>query len=94
MNPTNRTAIKPEDILADTEDFITLNGVTVRKGSLAAFLKNIDILEDFQPSEEGKASALGMLKQLAPAVIASGLYKHAIFKNKFVQDILDMSSKT
>jgi hypothetical protein len=81
--------VKPEDVLADAEDFVTLNGVTVRKGSIAAFLKNIDLLEDSDSSELQKAAALDALRALAPAMIASGLTKHATFRNKSVHDILD-----
>jgi|GEM_PF-5456964 len=30
-----------------------------------------------------------MIKELAPAVIALGLYRHVTFKNKTVEDILN-----
>ncbi len=80
--------IKPDDILPDTENSVELNGVIVRKGSIAAFLKNIDLFEDSNSSETEKAAALDMVKQLAPAVVASSLHKHAIFKNKVIQEIL------
>jgi hypothetical protein len=85
------SGIKPDDILADHQDFVTLNGVTIRKGSIAAFLKNIDLLENPQSSQEEKLGALHMLKLLAPGIIASNLYKHALFKNETVQKILDDS---
>lgn len=81
-------AIKPDDILADTEDFVELNGLTVRKGSIAAFLKNIDLFEDSNSTEAQKAEALKMIKELAPAIIASGLHRHATFKNKTIENIL------
>lgn len=81
-------AIKPDDILADTEDFVELNGLTVRKGSIAAFLKNIELFEDSNSTEAQKAEALNMIKELAPAIIASGLHRQATFKNKIVENIL------
>jgi hypothetical protein len=81
--------IRPDDVLADTENFTNLNGITIRKGSIAAFLKNIDLLEDLHSSSLEKAAALDMIKQLAPAIIASRLHKHAIFKNKVVQEIIE-----
>jgi hypothetical protein len=81
-------AIKPDDILADTENFAELNGLTVRKGSIAAFLKNIDLFEDSNSNEAQKSAALEMIRELAPAIIASGLHRHARFKNKIIEDIL------
>jgi len=81
-------AIKPDDILADSENFVELNGLTIRKGSIAAFLKNIDLFEDSNSNEVQKAAALEMIKELAPAIIAAGLHRHARFKNKIIEDIL------
>lgn len=84
--------ISPSDILSDSDDYINLNGVSARKGSIAAFLKNIDILES-EESAEAKEAAFGMLKELAPVIVATSLHKHAVFKNKIVQDVLDNFSK-
>lgn len=85
----NTSGIKPNDILADGESFVELNGMTVRKGSIAAFLKNIDLFEDPHSSEEQKDLALEMIRELAPAVAAAGLHRHAQFKNKIVEEILN-----
>jgi hypothetical protein len=54
---TNK-GIRPNDILADAENFIELNGVTVRKGSIGAFLKNIDLFEDLNSTESQKEAVL------------------------------------
>lgn len=85
----NKKGIRPDDVLPDTESFVNLNGITVRKGSIAAFLKNIDLLEDLHSSEQEKAAALDMIKQLVPVIRASGLHKHVIFKNQIVQEALE-----
>ena len=82
-------AIKPEDVLADQENFADFEGITVRKGSVAAFLKNIDMLDEERNSAEQRAAALEQIQQLAPAMVVLGLYKHAVFKNKQVQEILE-----
>lgn len=84
---TNNASTKPEDILPDDENFADFNGVTIRKGSVAAFLKNIDTLETCV-SVQDKAAAIEKIKQLAPAIIATGLHRHAQFKNKLIEDIL------
>lgn len=82
-------SVRPEDILADNKDFVELNGLSARKGSIAAFLKNIDLFEDPDTSNAQKAASLAMIKELAPVIIATGLHKHATFKNKTVEDILN-----
>lgn len=82
------SGISPEDILSGAEDFVEINGRLFRKGSIAAFLKNIDLFEDLNSNEFQKTKALEMIKKLAPAIIATGLHKHAVFKNKIIEDIL------
>lgn len=77
-------AIKPDDILCDSENCVELHGLTVRKGSIAA----IDLFEDSHSNEAQKTAVLGMIKELARAIIAAGLHKHATFKNKIIEDIL------
>ena len=78
--------IKLDDILTGAENFIELNGLTVRKGVIDTFLKNIDLFENSNKVQ--KAAALEMIKELAPAIIAGGLDRHATFKNKIIEDIL------
>ncbi len=68
--------------------FVELNELIVRKGSIAAFLKNIDLFQDSNSNEAQKAGALEMIKELAPAIVAAGLHRHATFKNKIIEDIL------
>ncbi len=84
--------VKQEDILSDSENTTNLNGLTIRKGSIAAFLKNIDILENPKTTEQQMAKVIDAIKELVPAVVAAGLHKHAVFKNRIVQDLLDKFS--
>lgn len=81
-------AIKPEDILPDGVDAVSINGVELRKGTVAAFLANIDILENEAATEQAKQEAYTMLEQLAPAIVLGGLNKHVLFKNQLVAKIL------
>lgn len=83
---------KPEDILSNEENTKILNGVSIRKGTIAAFLQNISMIEQPECSEEQKQVALSIIRELAPAVIATGLYKHAVFKNPIIQEILDATN--
>ena len=64
---TNHYAVKPEDLLADGVDSTIINGMSIRKGTVAAFLANADILEDKYTNAQQKQDAHSMLKELAPA---------------------------
>ncbi len=81
-------SIKPEDVLPDGVDYAIINGKNVRKGSIAAFLANIDILENPNTSQDKKQLAISTMKELAPSVIAIGLHKHVNFKNNVAEKIL------
>ena len=85
---TNNYAVKPEDLLADGVDSTIINGMSIRKGTVAAFLANADILEDNHTNQQQKQDALNMLKELAPAIIKVGLHRHVVFKNTEVEQIL------
>jgi hypothetical protein len=81
-------SVRPEDILPDGVDNTTVNGMMVRKGTIAAFLANADILEIPDVTEGQKKGAMDAMKELAPAVIAIGLHKHVVFKNPQIEKIL------
>ena len=88
-----KLSTRPEDILAEDQNSVQLGGAFVRKGTIAAFLKNIDSLEEADLSYEQRETVLQTMRELAPALIAAGLHKHAIFKNTEVQAILDDAAK-
>lgn len=81
-------SIKPEDILPDGVDRTNFGGKEIRKGTIAAFLANTNILEDPNASSLQKQQAIAAMKELAPAVIAIGLHKHVNFKNSEAERIL------
>ncbi|WP_444944956.1 hypothetical protein ACJJIK_10075 [Microbulbifer sp. ZKSA006] len=79
-------AFIPEDVLPDSEDFAVIDGIQVRKGSIFAALKNIDMLE--KGTNKQQELALEQLEKLAPALIALGLHKHFQCRNKTVETLL------
>lgn len=81
-------SVQPEDVLPDGLDCSEMNGRIVRKGTIAAFLANIEILEDSNINEKQKYEIISTLKELAPSVIAIGLHKHVKFKNLEIEKIL------
>lgn len=84
----NKTAIKPQDILADGSDYTEFKGLRVRKASVAAFIANIELLEDDNTSAEDKNQALRTLMDLAPSIVAIGLSRHVSFKNDLIESII------
>lgn len=81
-------SVRPETILPDGCDSTLINGRVVRKGTIAAFLANTDMLENPNATEKQKQEAINTMKELACGVIAIGLHKHVVFKNKEVEQIL------
>lgn len=90
---SNYKPVRPEDVLPDGIDNIAIDGKTVRKGTIAAFLSNTEILENPAATEIQKQAAKDLMKELAPAVIAIGLHKHVVFKNPEAEKILVESFK-
>lgn len=84
----NYNSVRPEDILADGEDSTSIHGKTIRKGTIAAFLANINVFEHPNTSEKQKNEAFKVMQELAPAVIAAGLHQHVVFKNKEIEQLL------
>lgn len=86
----NKKVVKPADVLPDGVDTTEMNGVRVRKGTIAAVLANAEIFESDDTTDEDKLKAISMIEELAPAVVAIGLCKHVEWKNKKIQYIFDM----
>ncbi len=84
----NYKPVRPEDILPENVNNTTINGALIRKGTIAAFLANVEILESNDATEQQRQDAIQMIKEFAPAVIAIGLHQHAVFKNAHVEKIL------
>lgn len=85
-------SIRPEDILADGVDTVESRGVMVRKGTVAAFMANIAVLEG-ESSEEEQGKALAIMKELAPSIIAMGLNDFVVFKNPQAAKVIYEASK-
>lgn len=82
-------AVRPEDVISDAVNSVEFNGVNVRKGTVGAILANAKILAAHDSTVEEKTAAKAMIKELAPAVIASGLHEHVTWNNPEIQNILD-----
>lgn len=80
------SAVRPEDVLPDDEDFQTIRGVRVRKGTIFAALQNIDRLDSDDP--EARAAALEALRELAPALVVLDLHRHFQCRNPDVEQLI------
>ncbi|HVV69461.1 MAG TPA: hypothetical protein VHE99_10605 [Gammaproteobacteria bacterium] len=83
-----KTTFSAESLYPDNVDVQEYQGVAVRKGTMAAIIANIDVLEARDSSEQEKSAALEQIRQYMPAVIATGLYQKVIWKNKLVQGVM------
>lgn len=67
--------MRAEQILPDHVDQVDINGTTVRKGTVAAFLANARIWSDEGASEEARAYAEADIVEGLPALRAIGLFE-------------------
>jgi len=82
---------RPEDILPDGEDFKTIRGVRVRKGTIAAAMSNMEVLAN--GSEEERHKARAVIEELAPALVVLGVHRHFQCRNPEVESILATSAR-
>lgn len=83
---SNNQPVRPEDILKDGEDFVS--GTTARKGSIAAFMRNIEVIENSDLEKEVHDAAIKIMRELAPVLVEFNFHKHVVFQNPIVQKIL------
>lgn len=66
--------MRAEDVLADDTNEATFDGVTVRKGTVGAFLANVRVWSDSGASEDDQLLAEREIIQSLPALQAIGLF--------------------
>lgn len=89
LNSEFKKPYTSEDILGEGQDSIIIDGVSLRKGTIAAALKNADIIDDKNSSEEEIQAAYDSFKNNAENLILIGLHKHLVWKNEKIQKIID-----
>jgi hypothetical protein len=67
--------VRPEDVLPDGVDGAVLNGVQVRKGSVAAFVANARTLQTLETGSPEHDRLAEQLRALAPALEAVGVFE-------------------
>ncbi len=83
----------PEALIPGNVDYYIKNGQKIRKGTIAAAIANIEILESATTTPIEKDNALNILKDMVPSLFAFGLGKHFVWKNPMIQSIFDNENK-
>jgi hypothetical protein len=81
--------MKPSDILPDDTNSVELQGRTLRKGSVAAFVANVKLLESDTTSPDERVAAARDLKELAPVLRDLGLFDVFSVRSAKIQDLVD-----
>lgn len=66
--------MRPEDILPEAANQASINGVSIRKGTVAAFLANARTFADTGTSSEERAIAEHHIRGALPALRALGIF--------------------
>ncbi|MDF2940225.1 MAG: hypothetical protein K0R66_867 [Gammaproteobacteria bacterium] len=82
-------AIKPSDMLPDDVDSTIIEGVRVRKGTVAAVLANLKALDMPNVISAEKEAIIQAIRDLAPALVVLGFKKYLTFNNPDIQKIVD-----
>lgn len=80
--------VRPSEVLNDKENYVMINGIKARKGTIAAFSINARTFSKPVNAAE-KEAARKLLIELAPGVAAFNVDKVVSFKDPEVQKILE-----
>jgi hypothetical protein len=73
--------VLPEHLMPDDQNFAELNGITVRKGTMGAFLANLRILSGMSPDAPGRQAIIDQLRQGIPTMRENGLFELFTFRS-------------
>ena len=81
--------MRAQDLLRDDIDQAKFGGVSVRKGSVGAFLANARTLTDPTATIEARAAAERDIIELLPALRALGLFEVLEIRDKDLRAFVD-----
>ncbi|WMJ70933.1 hypothetical protein [Stenotrophomonas sp. 24(2023)] len=81
--------MQAQDILPDHQNHVQIDGVTVRKGSVGAFLANVRQWQDPASDATARATAEADLCALLPALRALGLFEVFAVRDPQLQRLID-----
>lgn len=80
--------MRAQDVLPDNTDHGQFNGVTVRKGTVGAFLANARVWLDPATTDEARAGAARDIEEALPALKALGLFEVLAIRDSRLQALL------
>jgi hypothetical protein len=86
---TDDSVVRPGDVLPDGVDATVIDGLTVRKGSVAAFVANATNLERLHEDSPAYRETVDALRSLVPALRAVGVLDVFEPRSPRVRDIVD-----
>ncbi|TJZ54564.1 hypothetical protein FCH28_15830 [Streptomyces piniterrae] len=84
----HQPVVRPEDVLPEGIDSTAINGLTVRKGSVAAFVANALRLDDLTEGTPEHADVVTQMRELAPVLRTIGLLDVFLPRSPAVERIL------
>jgi hypothetical protein len=81
--------MRPEEVLPDDVNRGEINGVSIRKGSVGAFLANARVLADPAASAQDRSTAERDLIALLPALRALGLFDVLAIRDEKLRALVD-----
>lgn len=84
--------MRAEDVLAGDASHVEMNGVTVRKGMVAAFVANAAAFEDGTVTGAARQAVLADIRDALPALRAAGLFDVLEIRNPQLRALVDEAS--
>ncbi|OZG70158.1 hypothetical protein BTA51_27165 [Hahella sp. CCB-MM4] len=81
--------MKAEEMLPDNQNTVEINGVTIRKGSVGAFLASARVLSDSRVSESDRVMARRDIVELLPGLRAMGLFEVFQVRNEQLRALVE-----
>jgi hypothetical protein len=81
--------VSPEDVIPDGAEGGDFNGTYVRKGTVAAFIANVRVLNDLQRGGAEYEAVADHIRSMKPALEAAGLFDVFEIRDPTVAEILD-----
>ena len=80
--------VRPEHLLPDDQNFAQMNGVTIRKGTMGAFLANLRILSSLPSDSPEREAIIEQLKEGIPTMRENGLFELFAFRSPEVAEAI------
>ncbi|MEV5120485.1 MAG: hypothetical protein ACN6PQ_05015 [Stenotrophomonas indicatrix] len=84
--------MQPQDILPDHQNDVQVNGLTVRKGSVGAFLASVRDWQAPASDDATRATAEADLRSLLPGLHALGLFQVLSARDPALQRLIDSAA--